>query len=87
MANHVSALKRARQDEKKRAQHRGQRSEMRSAIKKLQAAVTSGDKDNANILLKSAISKLDRAGRKGLIHAKQASRSASRLNTSVKAMS
>ncbi|MDQ6975584.1 MAG: 30S ribosomal protein S20 [Mariprofundaceae bacterium] len=86
MANHASALKRARQDEKKRGDHRGQRSEMRTAIKKVQMAVADGDKDNANALLKSAISKLDKAGRKGLIHSKQASRSASRLNTSIKNM-
>ncbi|MDQ6979470.1 MAG: 30S ribosomal protein S20 [Mariprofundaceae bacterium] len=86
MANHVSALKRARQDEKKRTQNRGQRSEMRTAIKKVQAAVAAGDKDGANALLGTAISMLDRAGRKGLIHASQASRRVSRLNTSVKAL-
>ncbi len=86
MANHVSALKRARQDERKRAAHRGQRSEMRTAIKKVQSAVASGDKDDANALLKTAISRLDKAGRKGLIHPGQASRSVSRLNTSVKNM-
>lgn len=87
MANHASALKRARQDEKKREQNHAQRSEMRTAIKKVKAAVESGEKDNANALLKNAISKLDRAGRKGLLHSRQASRSVSRLNASVKSMS
>jgi len=86
VANHVSALKRARQDEKKRTQNRGQRSEMRTAIKKVEAAVAAGDKEAANALLGSAISKIDRAGRKGLIHSSQASRRVSRLNTTVKTL-
>jgi len=86
VANHVSALKRARQDEKKRLQNRGQRSEMRTAIKKVEAAVAAGDKETANALLGAAISKIDRAGRKGLIHSNQASRRVSRLNKTVKAL-
>ena len=86
MANHVSSLKRARQDLKKRALNRTQRSTMRTAIKKVEAAVASGDKDAANVALKAAVSLIDRAGGKALIHARQASRRVSRLNASVKAM-
>ena len=86
MANHVSALKRARQDEKIRLRNRTQKSAMRTAVKKLQAAVAAGDKAAANEALKTAASLIDRAGRKHLIHPKQASRRVSRLNASVKAM-
>ncbi len=86
MANHASALKRARQDQKKRAQNRAQRSDMRTAVKKLQAAIAAGDKENAQALFKHAVSKIDRAGRKGLIHRNQASRRVSRLNAAVKAL-
>ena len=86
MANHASALKRARQDQKKRAQNRAQRSDMRTAVKKLQAAIAAGDKENAQALFKQAVSKIDRAGRKGLIHRNQASRRVSRLNAAVKAL-
>jgi len=86
VANHVSSLKRARQDLKKRALNRTQRSTMRTAIKKVEAAVASGDKDAANVALKAAVSLIDRAGGKALIHARQASRRVSRLNASVKAM-
>ncbi len=86
MANHASALKRARQDEKLRIQHRSQKSAMRSAIKAVHTAVAVGDKAVANEALKTAISLLDRAGRKHLIHPSQASRRVSRLNTHVKAM-
>ncbi len=86
MANHASALKRARQDAKIRIQHRSQKSTMRTAIKAVHAAIAAGDKAAANEALKSAVSLIDRAGRKRLIHPKQASRRVSRLNAHVKAM-
>jgi small subunit ribosomal protein S20 len=87
LANHASSLKRARQDEKKRAQHRGQKSAMRTEIKKVMTAVEAGDKDAAAVALKKATSLLDRAGRKNQVHPKQASRNVSRLNAQVKAIS
>lgn len=87
MANHASSLKRSRQDDKKRAQHRSQKSAMRTEIKKVLAAVEAGDKDVAAVALKQATSLLDRAGRKHQIHPSQASRSVSRLNARVKAIS
>jgi len=87
VANHASSLKRARQDEKKRAQNRIQKSTMRTEIKKVLVAVEAGDKDVAATALKSATSLLDRAGRKNQIHPSQASRRVSRLNAKVKAIS
>ena len=87
MANHASSLKRARQDDKKRAQHRSQKSAMRTEIKKVMAAVEAGDKDTAAAALKKATSLIDRAGRKRQLHPSQASRSVSRLNARVKAIS
>jgi len=86
VANHVSSLKRARQDLKKRALNRTQRSTMRTAIKKVENAIEAGDKDAANVALRTAVSLLDRAGRKSLIHARQASRRVSRLNAHVRDM-
>ncbi|GAV19246.1 small subunit ribosomal protein S20 [Mariprofundus micogutta] len=86
MANHVSALKRSRQDQKKRIQNRGQKSAMRSVIKKVLVAVEAGDKETATVALRQATSLLDRAGRKNQIHARQASRRVSRLNAKVKAI-
>lgn len=86
MANHASSLKRARQDEKIRLQHRSQKSAMRTAIKAVHAAIAAGDQAAANTALNNAKSLIDRAGRKNLIHSKQASRRVSRLNASVKAM-
>ncbi len=86
MANHASALKRARQDQKKRLQNRTQKGAMRTAIKKVLNAVEAGDKETANSALRQATSMLDRAGRKHQIHPTQASRRVSRLNASVKAI-
>ncbi|HXH64686.1 MAG TPA: 30S ribosomal protein S20 [Mariprofundaceae bacterium] len=87
MANHASAAKRARQAVKVRMMNRTNKSAMRTAIKAVLAAVSSGDKEAAAAALKAASSLLDRAGRKHLIHPGQASRRISRLNARVKNMS
>jgi len=86
VANHASALKRARQDQKKRLQNRTQKGAMRTAIKKVLTAVEAGDKDTASTALRQATSLLDRAGRKNQLHASTAARSVSRLNAKVKAI-
>jgi len=86
VANHASALKRARQDQKKRLQNRTHKGAMRTAIKKVLTAVEAGDKDTATAALRQATSLLDRAGRKNQIHSSQASRRVSRLNARVKSI-
>jgi small subunit ribosomal protein S20 len=87
VANHASALKRARQAVKIRLSNRTQKAAMRTAIKKVHAAIESGDQAAANEALKAATSLIDRAGCKHQIHPRQASRRVSRLNAHVKAMS
>jgi len=86
LANHVSAEKRARQDIIKRDRTRAQKSKMRSTIKRVREAIASGDQAAANTTFSEATSLLARAGRKGIIHPKQAARRVSRLNASIKAM-
>ncbi|HXH71342.1 MAG TPA: 30S ribosomal protein S20 [Mariprofundaceae bacterium] len=86
MANHASALKRARQDAKIRLENRTQKSAMRTAIKKVLVAVQAGDKEAAATALRQATSLIARAGRKRLIHPSQASRRVSRLNARVKSI-
>jgi len=68
-------------------QNRTQKAAMRSAVKRVDAAVAAGDKDAAGTALKAAVPLLDRAGRKGLIHRRQASRRVSRLTAHVKGLS
>lgn len=87
MANHVSAAKRARQSEKRRLNNRNRKGEMRTAIKGVLAAVQAGDSETASGALKKATSLIDRAGRRGTIHKKQASRRVSRLTAKVKGIS
>jgi len=86
LANHVSAIKRARQDIVKRNRNRAQKSTMRTAIKRVHAAIAAGDQDAANAEMKVASSLIARAGRKNIIHKNQASRRISRLNAKIKAL-
>jgi small subunit ribosomal protein S20 len=86
MANTAQPKKRARQAEKTRIRNAGQRSNMRTFIKKVLVAVESGDKEQAQAAFKIAVPVIDTAVTKGLVHKNRASRNKSRLNTRVKAM-
>ncbi|MEE9414231.1 MAG: 30S ribosomal protein S20 [Acidimicrobiales bacterium] len=78
MANIKSQIKRNRQNEKRRVRNLGVRSEMRTLVKTAVAAGESGE-DGAEETLRSALSAIDRAANKGLIHKNQAARRKSRL--------
>ena len=86
MANSAQAKKRARQAEDNRQRNAGQRSAMRTSIKKLQTAIEAGDKEQATTAFQAAVSHLDRMARKGVIHKNAAARSKSRLNNAVRAL-
>ena len=79
MATHKSAKKRARQAVRRRERNRHDRSEMRTAIKRVRTAITDGDAEAVGSALKSAESRIRRASSKGLIHWKTASCRISRL--------
>jgi|TARA_Y100000780_G_scaffold221401_1_gene229647 small subunit ribosomal protein S20 len=59
----------------------------RTGIKKVESAVSAGDRDAANAALIAAIPIIDRMVNKGILHKAQAARYKSRLNASVKALS
>lgn len=86
MANSAQAAKRARQAEKNRISNVAQRSDMRTAVKKVLAAIAAGDKAAANEAFRSAQSKLDAMARKGIIAKNKAARSKSRINARIKAL-
>ncbi|MCK5829220.1 MAG: 30S ribosomal protein S20 [Methylococcales bacterium] len=86
MANTAQAKKRARQAERSRIRKAGQRSGMRTFIKKVIAAVESGDKEKAQAAFKTVVPVIDGAVTKGLVHKNKAARNKSRLNLRVKAM-
>lgn len=81
MANHKSAIKRYRQSKKRNARNSAQKSEISTYIKRVLAA----GKDDANALFKTLQSKLDKAGRKGLIKRKKVARTLSKLSKAVSA--
>ena len=86
MANSLSARKRARQSEKHRLLNASQRSRVRTSIKKVLAAIESGDKAAAEAAYKNAVPAIDRSVAKGLMHSNKAARHKSRLNRHVRAL-
>ncbi len=79
MANHDSAVKKHRQDEKRRMVNRVNRSKMKNKIKALRRKFAAGQKDEAAKLLPETIAIIDSTIRKGTIHKNTGSRYKSRL--------
>ncbi|TNE91979.1 MAG: 30S ribosomal protein S20 [Deltaproteobacteria bacterium] len=86
MAHHKDAIKRIKQNEKRRTKNRHYRSRMRNQIKKVRAAVEAGDHAAAMDQLRTAQSVIARVVSKGVIHKNAAARRISRLNKAVKAL-
>jgi len=87
MPNHKSAEKRVRQNKKRNAINTRNRSRFRNAIKKLRAAVASGNAEVSQELLPQTISILDKAIQKGVLHRNTAARQKSRLTKHVNSLS
>ncbi len=79
MANHASAIKRHKQSEKRRLRNAGVKSSLRTVVKKVKEAQEAGKADEAKANLQKAVSELDKAVTKGVIHRNNASRKISRL--------
>ncbi|MHB1360377.1 MAG: 30S ribosomal protein S20 [Rhodocyclaceae bacterium] len=86
MANTVQARKRARQSVERRAQNMSQRSELRTAIKKVRKAVAAGDKTAAQAVFKESQCIIDSIADKRIIHKNAAARHKSRLSAAVKGL-
>ncbi|MCQ2521394.1 MAG: 30S ribosomal protein S20 [Lachnospiraceae bacterium] len=86
MANIKSAKKRVLVSRIRAERNKSIRSSVKTAIKKVYAAIESGDKEAANKALVSATSIIDKASTKGVYHAANASRKISRLNLAVNKM-
>lgn len=86
MANIKSAKKRILVNETKAARNKAIRSRVKTSIKKVDAAITAGDKAAAQAALLVAISEIDKATSKGVYHKNTASRKVSRLSKAVNAM-
>ncbi len=79
MANHQSALKRIRQNKKRRLYNRDFRNRARTLVKKARAAIESGDVAAARESTHIAIRDLDKAASRGIIKKENAARRKSRL--------
>jgi small subunit ribosomal protein S20 len=86
VANSPQAKKRARQSEKRRTHNSSLRSLVRTVIKKVNAAIGSGDAAAAKSAYDDAVPVIDRLADKGIIHKNKAARHKSRLNAQVKAL-
>jgi small subunit ribosomal protein S20 len=83
MPNHKSAIKRVKQNEKRRAINRGNRGSLRTQIKKLRLALAGNNKTESQELLSPTVSMIDKAVNKGIIHKNTAARHKSRLTAHI----
>jgi len=86
VANSPQARKRARQAEKRRSHNASLRSMVRTSIKKVVAAIKTGDAEQARSAYSAAVPVIDRMADKGIIHKNKAARHKSRLNAQIKAL-
>jgi small subunit ribosomal protein S20 len=85
MPNIASARKRHRQNLKRRARNRSVKSELKTEIRQVREAASEGKVEQAETDFRTAVSKLDRAAAKRIIHPNRAARLKSRLSANLKA--
>jgi small subunit ribosomal protein S20 len=83
LANHPSALKRARQSKTRKARNLAHKTRAKSVVKEVQVVLQSKDTTQVQEKLRKAVSILHRSASKGVIHRKKASRKISRLARAV----
>jgi len=83
MANHVSALKRARQTVKRTGVNRSNKSHVRKSLRALREAITKGDSSAVTEQYGKTVSALDKSVQKGVLHKNTGSRKVSRLTKRV----
>jgi small subunit ribosomal protein S20 len=86
LANHKSAIKRAKQNELRRVRNRSRRTRMKHVMKSLEEALASNNPELAATRLREAVSVIDKTACKGVIHKNQAARKVSRLTQRVNAL-
>lgn len=86
MANTASARKRIRQTATRTERNKARMSRMRTFVKKVEEAISSGNKEAARAALQAAQPEMQRAAGKGVVHNNTVSRKISRLAARVKAI-
>ncbi|HXX35776.1 MAG TPA: 30S ribosomal protein S20 [Thermodesulfobacteriota bacterium] len=87
MATHLSAIKRARQNEKRRLRNLQIRSTVKSSVKKVRVSVEKKDLEGAQKALSKAVPLIQKASSKGVFHRNTTARKISRLTQEVNALS
>ncbi len=82
-----SAEKRMRQTQRRTAVNRARGSRIKTFVKKVEAAIASGDKSGAAEALRRAQPEIHRGVTKGVLHKNTAARKLSRLSTRIKSLS
>ena len=80
MANHKSALKRARQNELSRLRNKAVKTRLKSIVKNVRSSAEESPNEDISAKLIAAQSLIDKASKKGVIHKKTAARKISRLS-------
>ena len=83
MANIKSARKRILVERRNAERNKAIRSRVKTAVKRVNAAIAANDKDAAGKALVTAVKEIDKAAGKGVFHRKTASRKVSRLTIAV----
>ncbi|HRN51709.1 MAG TPA: 30S ribosomal protein S20 [Anaerolineales bacterium] len=86
MANIKSAIKRNRQNEKRRVHNRLYRGSANTFVRKANAAIAAGEVEQAKEATKAAVSALDKAAKKNIIHANNAARRKGALMSKLNAL-
>jgi small subunit ribosomal protein S20 len=83
VANHPSALKRHRQNEKRRVRNQGLKTRLRHIVREVRTAIANRDPEAAATTFARATRALDKAVTKGVLHRNAAARKVSRLARAV----
>jgi small subunit ribosomal protein S20 len=86
LANHKSAIKRARQSEEQRVRNRSRKTRMKNVIRGLEEVIAGKAPEKAAEELKKAVSVIAKTASKGVVHKNTASRKISRLTRGVNAL-
>jgi small subunit ribosomal protein S20 len=86
MAQHKSAKKRIRRNARRAVINHSRLSAIRTAVKRVEAAIAAGDKTAAQAAFKKAMPQLARGSAKGVLHKRTVARKLSRLSQRIKAL-
>ncbi len=86
MANSSQAIKRIRQIKKREEKNSSQRSALRTAVKKALKLIQANDSDNAKSAFKVAVTTIDKASGRGILHPNKGARIKSRLHRKLKSI-